>query len=80
MGGNNFGGPSRSQVSQGSEIAGLNHNQSSASQVLHEAIIDLYLQVKVRSNDEVSINFNTILLIVNSNNHYSNKKENSKVI
>ena len=26
---------------------------SSASQVLHEAIIDLYLQVKVRSNDEI---------------------------
>jgi hypothetical protein len=26
-----------------------------ANKVLHEAIIDLYLQVKIRSNDEVSL-------------------------
>lgn len=29
------------------------HQYSMGSQVLHEAIIDLYLQVKVRSNDEI---------------------------
>lgn len=32
----------------------MGHQASSTSLVLHEAIIDLYLQVKVRSNDEVS--------------------------
>ena len=31
-----------------------NNTGITASQVLHEAITDLYLQVKVRSNDEVS--------------------------
>jgi hypothetical protein len=30
-------------------------NQSNVISNLHEAIIDLYLQVKVRSNDEVSL-------------------------
>ena len=60
MGGNNFGGPSRSQVSQGAESVGFDNNQSSTSQVLHEAIIDLYLQVKVRSNDEVSASFSSL--------------------
>lgn len=29
------------------------HQFSNSSLVLHEAIIDLYLQVKVRSNDEI---------------------------
>ena len=36
--------------SQGEESSVGNH---SGSNVLHEAIIDLYLQVKVRSNDEI---------------------------
>jgi len=47
----------RSQESGVSAVTGntgMGHQGSSNSLVLHEAIIDLYLQVKVRSNDEVS--------------------------
>ena len=52
------GGQKSQQMSQGPE-----HHYSAASQVLHEAIIDLYLQVKVRSNDEVStFNLNSKIL------------------
>jgi len=47
------GKANNSQESQGSGHTGM-HHASSGSMVLHEAIIDLYLQVKVRSNDEVS--------------------------
>lgn len=40
-------------MSQCDQSVSNNHQVSSASQVLHEAIIDLYLQVKIRSNDEI---------------------------
>ena len=54
---NNEGGimPANESLGDQSYQGGSQQHQfSNASQVLHEAIIDLYLQVKVRSNDEVS--------------------------
>ena len=42
------------QAAGDGSVAESQHQFSNNSLVLHEAIIDLYLQVKVRSNDEVS--------------------------
>ena len=63
----------RSQESGVSAVTGntgMGHQASSTSLVLHEAIIDLYLQVKVRSNDEVS----HIRWINTLGNHYDNRR------
>lgn len=40
-------------VGGGSSHAQGQNGQATNQQVLHEAIIDLYLQVKVRSSDEI---------------------------
>jgi len=59
----------RSQESAVSGTTGMGHQASSASMVLHEAIIDLYLQVKVRSNDEVSLMNDRIQKIIYKQNY-----------
>lgn len=50
---------------------------SSEQEDLHEALIDLYLSVKIRSNDEVNFQFLIARSILTTSKHYPRKGKSS---